>query len=408
MRRLEVDRRVVKHLIHRSALIVTAEDPDIRSSSLLELASLLVGLGFLSANLTLQRAERAAEVRVLLREHLCPAIRGTHRVDDRAQLLDARHARLVDLSPQHVEAIEVEVRGVLGELAILVIESDVAEEDCGLLEAIGLVVDARATVLDRREVVGLVDVADVAIECLEHPFLKLRQFLRREFVAGRSLAALCRSLIGATDELALGFPRNVLLLVQVVVAKHRGIGSIAGVLTLRVQLDDRVERRTALTPLFHLPKKLGVEVGDLVLGRPVPLVDVREGHLLHLRELLQEGPVEHGGLRHRLLVVGARRLLASDCLAVPGGPEPQHGGGGLDLALRDRVGWLPTLLVGAVDIDQALELDDLFLLRPRRDHCIGDFGLPVAKRVTARRIGHQLVVDRNRLGPLAGVVVELG
>ena len=341
------------------------------------------------------------------------------RLDVLADLADA--ARALPLRAHDVQRVEVEVRRVLAQVAVLVVQRDVAEDDGRLFVLVRLVVDASAPVLDLRQLVAVVDEADEPVERIEHAVLGLVQLARyvaRGLVPLRLLRLAApqppatHALTGvvvadrATAHFALS--ALVLLLVEVVVAEHRRVGGVLGELALRVQLHDAVEGRTTGGPVLHAPEELREEVRDPVLGRPVAPVDVRELHLVHVREAIQHDAVERRGAAHRGHVVGARLIVGADRLAVPGrGELDEHRRGGL-LALRDRLGRVAGAGEVLLDVDESTDLGHLLVLRSGRDDRVGDAALPVTEPWPLGPLRHEPVIDLDRLGPVTGVVVELG
>jgi hypothetical protein len=235
-RRLEVDRGVVEELrpVRRvAAARVVAVDADVRARRLGVAIERGEGLGVLAQHVALQAIERRAEIR----RALAGAERARERVERRAQLGDTCAARLVDHAPEHVERVEVEVRGVDRELAPRVALEDVAEERRCFVEAVRLVVEPRAPVLDGREVVRLADDARVARERLVHPL-----FERRERASGQRLALDHPSIARLEGRLP-----------DAVVAEHGGERRVRRERTGRLELDHAVERGTALVEALHLP-----------------------------------------------------------------------------------------------------------------------------------------------------------
>ncbi len=145
--------------------------------------------------------------------------------------------RRLDGVGEHVERLEVELRGVHADVLVGVVEGHVAEGQRGLLPVLRLEVGAGAGVLDLDVVVvGLfvtrrrLDVTDVAVEGREHALLVVGEVLRSELRLLRAL--LVRALVLPAGQVAAALLVGAVLVrlgVDVLVTEHRRVRRLGAV-----------------------------------------------------------------------------------------------------------------------------------------------------------------------------------
>ena len=327
---------------------------------------------------------------------------------------------------EDVDALEVELRRRDREIAIGMIERDVLERERRLFPPLELEERSRAEVLHLDELllpVGVallgLDVTDVALEGVDHPLLAGRRVLGLVLLVCLFLDVLTRA-----REVALADPvgsRLVLEQVDLLVAEHRRVRGLGGVGTVRILLDDGVERRSARAPLslglLRIRRALRAEVDevghvvfDLVDRRPVFLHELeREVLVLVLRPRLRDLAVELRRRVHRARVTGAALSVRADGLEVPRHRRLGHHRGGLVGALLLRVLAVILGLEGVVSFELVVELlDDGGLVATLHRHRrFADVALIRAGLVAVGIADEEIFVERDGVGVVPGVdVVE--
>ncbi len=235
---------------------------------------------------------QALDVALHLREHgaglfvLLHLVAAAEHVDElgnvRDHLVDARVPVRHAVEREDVDALQVQLRGVDRRVVVRVVVRDFLEARTGLLPVLCLEVQTAACVLHLNELLDPVsvrlfrmDVTNVPIEGLDHRLLRVRHVLRPVHVVGVPLDVLSdtRQIPAA---LLVG-PLLVLRQIDVLVAEHRRVRGLGRFRRVRVLLDDRVERRSALAPLLSEVEDFD-QARDLELGELVRLPRVR--HLL--------------------------------------------------------------------------------------------------------------------------------